>query len=267
MTVSQRGGVDCHAHVFTRALPRIAEARYAPERDALPDEYLRLLDAHGLAGVLVQPSFLGTDNTYMLDAVAQAPERLRAIAVVAANVAGTALDRLAVGGTVGIRLNLIGRGGAPLDAVAPPALLREMARRNWLVEVQAEGPHWPDLLPALIASGARIVIDHFGRPTPALGAACPGFQAILKAARNADIWVKLSAPYRFAPRHAAACAALLSKALGAHRLVWGSDWPWTQHPEITDYGATLAWLADWIPDAAMRRRILCDNPRTLFGFG
>lgn len=268
MIASPRGGVDCHAHVFTRTLPRVPDARYAPTHDATVAEYLRLLDAHGLAsGVLVQPSFLGTDNSYLLRGVATAPDRLRAIAVVAPDVAAKELDRLAAAGVVGIRLNLIGRADVSLDTIAPPALLREVAQRGWQVEVQADGPHWPGLLPQLIAAGARIVIDHFGRPARALGPACAGFQELLKRAREADIWVKLSAPYRFSAHHAGRCAALLAEAFGPDRLVWGSDWPWTQHPEIADYSATLAWLADWIPDAAMRRRILCDNPRALFGVG
>src|SRR4051794_17112495 len=78
------GPVDCHAHVFTRALTMAPDARFLPEADAPIESYLALLDAHAIAGgVLVQPSFLGTDNGYLLAAVARAPERLRAVAVVA----------------------------------------------------------------------------------------------------------------------------------------------------------------------------------------
>jgi predicted TIM-barrel fold metal-dependent hydrolase len=49
--------------------------------------------------------------------------------------------------------------------------------------------------------------------------------------------------------------------------VWGSDWPWLQHGEITDYGATRAWLDDWLPDAAVRAAVLEANPAALYGFG
>ncbi len=54
---------------------------------------------------------------------------------------------------------------------------------------------------------------------------------------------------------------------GPQRLVWGTDWPWLQHPEITDYGATRAWLDDWLPDPVLREAVLAANPAALYGFG
>jgi predicted TIM-barrel fold metal-dependent hydrolase len=42
-----------------------------------------MLDRYGMShGVLIQPSFLGTDNAYMVQGLRTAPERLRGIAVV-----------------------------------------------------------------------------------------------------------------------------------------------------------------------------------------
>ena len=52
----------------------------------------------------------------------------------------------------------------------------------------------------------------------------------------------------------------------AHR---GSDWP---HPYIRtkaqspDDAGMLAQLRQWIPDPALQRRILADNPARLYGF-
>lgn len=259
-----QGAIDCHAHVFNRMLPRISTARYVPHRDAPVAEYRALLDAHGMAGgVLVQPSFLGTDNTHLLEAIASAPGRLRGIAVVARDAPPEVLDDLAAGGIAGIRFNLLGAKEPGIEALATPALFREVARRGWHIEVHAEPDWWPALLPALTRAGVCVVVDHFGRPS---GPRCPGFQAILKAARDLDLRVKLSAPYRFGPQHAAECAAALHDAFGPDRLVWGSDWPWTQHPEIDGYDTALRWLAGWLPDPALRRRILVDSPRALYGF-
>src|SRR5438876_523740 len=63
-------GIDSHAHVFSRGLKLAATRRYAPDYDATLAEYLNHLGAHGLShGVLVQPSFLGTDNSYLLPAL------------------------------------------------------------------------------------------------------------------------------------------------------------------------------------------------------
>jgi predicted TIM-barrel fold metal-dependent hydrolase len=52
------------------------------------------------------------------------------------------------------------------------------------------------------------------------------------------------------------------------RLVWGSDWP---HVNMNDRampndGDLVDLLAEWVPDAAVRKRILVDNPAALFGF-
>ena len=73
-------GIDTHAHVFARGLTLAEGRRYAPDYDAPVEDYLRRLDENGLShGVLVQPSFLGTDNGFMLDALRRHPDRLRGI--------------------------------------------------------------------------------------------------------------------------------------------------------------------------------------------
>ena len=53
------------------------------------------------------------------------------------------------------------------------------------------------------------------------------------------------------------------------RLEWGSDWPHVK----TEWGIPMpkdGELADlleaWVPDAAMRKRVLVDNPARLYGF-
>ncbi len=66
--------IDTHAHVFARGLPMADVRRYTPAYDVTVEEYLARLDAHGMShGVLVQPSFLGSDNSYLLQAIARAP--------------------------------------------------------------------------------------------------------------------------------------------------------------------------------------------------
>lgn len=262
------GAIDTHAHVFTRDLRLAPNARYAPEVEAPVERYLDLLDAHKLAaGVLVQPSFLGADNTYLLAAIARVPARFRGVAVVPRDASAETLQRLAAEGVAGIRLNLYGR--EPPDFAVPEwrAHLAAVHRAGLHVEIHAEGAQWLDMLKPLLASGVRLVIDHFGRPSAGLGARCPGFQALAAASRSADIWFKLSAPYRLSPATAAwFCADVLLTIPGPGRLVWGSDWPWLQQPEAIRYSDTLGWLAEWVVDAATRDQILGANARTLYGF-
>jgi predicted TIM-barrel fold metal-dependent hydrolase len=100
--------------------------------------------------------------------------------------------------------------------------------------------------------------------------------------RSGKAYVKISGAYRSSnrapdfPDVAPLAQALI--AANADRIVWGTDWP---HPDSTsgkpiteiappheiDDGLLLNQLATWAPDAAVRRKILVDNPARLYGFG
>ncbi|MEP9351742.1 amidohydrolase family protein [Xanthobacter sp. KR7-225] len=255
------GAVDTHAHVFAARLGAVTGARYAPAADAPLADYLGHLDAHALAGaILVQPSFLGTDNGFLLNAVAQAPARLRAVVVVDPGSEAAALGALAAQGAVGVRLNLIGASTPDLAAPLYAGLLARLRRAGLYLEIHAEGGQWAQLLPPARAAGVVVLIDHFGRP----GAAAPGggdLDAVLGALADERVFVKLSAPYRFPADPVALAALFLARAPG--RVVWGSDWPFTQHPEIASYAEARGWLDRWIVDPAVRARVLDANVRAL----
>ena len=52
------------------------------------------------------------------------------------------------------------------------------------------------------------------------------------------------------------------------RLVWGSDWPHVLlETEMPNDGDLVDQIAVWVPDEAVRRRILVDNAERLYGFG
>jgi predicted TIM-barrel fold metal-dependent hydrolase len=69
-------GIDSHAHVFVRGLPLASGRRYAPTYEATLDDYRAMLASIGLShGVLVQPSFLGTDNGFLLSCLDAHPEQ------------------------------------------------------------------------------------------------------------------------------------------------------------------------------------------------
>lgn len=231
--------VDTHAHVFHRGLTPIPTARYVPAYDANPGAYLAFLDANAIArGVLVQPSFLGSDNGYLLEVLRQAGGRLAGVAVVEEPLADTDFDALAAAGIRGLRFNLVGRSpGLVADPTHRPAL--SAAERLGLhVELHADAP---ELLLALALLGdfdGPLVIDHFGRPSPKAGS----LEAVLALAKDPRVHVKLSAPYRVARPDAASLAPLFVSAFGKDRLLWGSDWPWTQFEDRVGAG-------DVLPDA------------------
>jgi predicted TIM-barrel fold metal-dependent hydrolase len=257
--------VDCHAHVFTRACRLAPDRRYTPAYEAPLASYLAVLDRHGMShGVLVQPSFLGTDNGYLLDCLGRAPERLRGVVVVTPEVSDRELDVMAAAGVVGIRLNLIGlEDPAEVARHCDRVLLRRIAARGWHVEIHATGAVFAAALDRALSSDAPVAVDHFGRPDPHVGAEDPGFRALLGLASHPQLWVKLSGPYRFA-QDPGPFAAALFEAFGGERLLWGSDWPWTQHEAGHDYAACLRWLEGWVPDGEPRQCVLGANAARLY---
>jgi predicted TIM-barrel fold metal-dependent hydrolase len=181
------------------------------------------------------------------------------------------LQALAAAGVVGIRLNLIGLDLPDLAAPAWRHLLERVNALGWHVEIHVQAARLADIMPALLQAGCRVVVDHFGRPDPAQGIADPGFQYLLRQAGSGRVWVKLSAPYRnwtgpaCATSGREAARQLLDAYTPAH-LMWGSDWPHTEHRHLASYAAATQWLDDWIDDPAQRRAVLADTPLRLFQF-
>lgn len=266
------GATDCHMHIFGPAtrFACVAEADYAPD-DALMEAYLALRAGLGLTRtVVVQPSVYGRVH----DCTAQAVERLgeagRGIAVLGPDVHDGEIERLHAIGFRGTRFNLSNRGGVAADALETVAA--RVADLGWHIQVMVPGPDLAALAPRLAALPVDVVIDHIGCMDAAAGTGQPGFRALLGLLEGGRCWVKLSGAYRvdFAgPGWEAArpfAEALIAAA--PERLVWGTDWP---HPALgespmPDDGALLAVLAEWAGNAATLRRILVDNPATLYDF-
>jgi predicted TIM-barrel fold metal-dependent hydrolase len=265
--------IDTHAHIFQRGLKLANVRRYAPDYDATLADYLGMLDRHGIArGVLVQPSFLGTDNSYLLSGLQSCAGRLRGIAVVDPDVPLAQLQGMDAAGVVGIRLNLVGGAAVPdFSSAQWRTLLQRVLDMGWQVEVHREAGRLPKILQPLLDAGVKVVVDHFGRPDPALGVDDPGFRFLLEAAASRRVWVKLSGAYRNGTNGRGQQVALdaiplLRAAFGLDRLVWGSDWPHTQFEKNIEYGQAHRALDTWLADPEERRIVLVDTPEKLFRF-
>jgi predicted TIM-barrel fold metal-dependent hydrolase len=270
MTSSNAPMVDGHAHIFERTLPMVSPRRYTPDRDASRREYLAELDAHGFThGVLVQPSFLGDDNSYLLAALAVSPERLRGVVVVQPSISENELVRMAGLGVVGVRLNLVGTDMPDLAEPAWADFLARLQRVGLHVELTCAAGPLEKALPPLLATGCTVVVDHFGRPDGPLGVDDPGFQCLLAAGATGKAWVKLSAVYRMdASRFDAADAVRqLSYALGPERLVWGSDWPHTHYTYQLTFSSALALFDELGLTPGARGQILGASAQSLFRMG
>lgn len=267
--------IDCHVHVFDPArFPYRPDTPYAPSGHeiATADQFAHVRHAYGVRhALLVGPnSGYDTDNSCMLDAIAQAPEALKGIAVVRNDASTSMLAELQRQGVVGIAFNpaLLGvefyRG--------TEALVARVAALGLFLQIQVIGNQLTDLLPLLSAPGLRVLVDHCGRPDPADGVSQPGFAALLAFGRTGRAHVKLSGYAKFSHEafphaDAAPFVRALVDAFTPERCLWGSDWPFLRAPARIDYGTLLALAERLLPDAAERRTICWDTPRRLFGFG
>lgn len=249
---------DCHAHVYETVTP-IKGARYVPSAPAPLADWQAHLQQRGLkGGVIVQVSFLGTNNAQMCSALAQLDRsRFAGVGAVALDVSEAELERLAAAGMRGVRWNLV--GGARLPDLGEQKLklfLRRLRARDMHLEIQIEGPRLAKNLPALSDLGVNIVVDHFGLPSTLLPKDDPMIQAVSALKDRSSLYFKFTAPYRVQFDVRPHGEELLSLLPTGH-VVWGSDWPHTQHESRTSYSEVWSASSQWreLSDKAAVRRL------------
>ena len=268
MPVSQAArAVDCHAHVFSVAAPAVAGARYRPAYAARLETLREAWRANGVThGVIVQPSFFGTDNTEMLAAIATDREHLRGVAVLDPSFDAGAIARLDDAGVVAMRLNLKGVPDyAPYAGASWRELYARVAKRGWHLECFVDEGRLPEVLLALEGIAIDVVFDHFGNPGIDEARVDATFAAVQALAGTRFVACKLSGPYRLGGADRAELAARWIESTGAAHLAWGSDWPWTGFEGRTDYRRLLDDLPRWV-GASLAPPILWDNAARLYRF-
>src|SRR5579872_2020535 len=110
MSVVAEPKIDCHNHIFDPLrFPYGADNPYWPAGPEIStaDQFLRLMDAHGVRNALVvEPnSGYGLDNRCLLDAIEHSTGRFKGIAVVPQDVAFAELVRLKSKGIIGVAFN------------------------------------------------------------------------------------------------------------------------------------------------------------------
>jgi predicted TIM-barrel fold metal-dependent hydrolase len=266
------GACDSHVHVFesdTR-YPGVKTPHYTLPDGSL-DKLRRMSEVLSLQRfVIVQPSYYGTNNDCMLDALATAGPIARGVAMLGESYTDEELIDMHARGVRALRLDLFLRSSWPTNDII--AYIEHSVRRTQAIgwHVQFYTPGWVvrDLLPYLAGLEATFVIDHMGYMLESDGLTHADFDRLIDMIGKGRAWIKLSAPYRLAKdgnfeRLKPMARAIIEAA--PDRVIWGSDWP--HIPEGgKDTGALLNLLADWAPAADVRERILVDNPARLFGF-
>ncbi len=247
--------LDSHAHVYRQDLPMAPGGLHMPTHDFEIDEYAAILDRHGVRyGVIAAPSFLGTYNDYTLAAIRAHP-RFKTTVILDPATGPYTLKAMDADRAIGVRLSLRGQKTLPdFTSYEWVLFLRRLADLDWHVHLHIEGQRLPAVLPALQAAPVKLVVDHFGRPDPALGAASAGFEALLRAFDTGRTWVKLSGGFRIACDPAPLARRLLEVG-GPARLVWGSDCPFTDFADKVDYRSVLDQYLSWVPRAEDRAAI------------
>jgi D-galactarolactone isomerase len=221
--------------------------------------------------VVVQPSAYGMDNSCTLEAMAALGPNARGIAVVTEAVSDAELERLTKAGICGVRFFMLRGGVLPWESLEP--LAARVAAFGWHVQLQLDGRLLPDHEAVLKRLPGTLVIDHVGKFLEPVPTDHPGFRALLRLVEQGRTYVKLSAPYEVSklgpPTYAdvGALAKVLAKA-APDRMLWASNWPHVGTPaeRYPDEAQLLDMLLDWAPDAAVRSKILVDNPQQLYGF-
>ena len=276
---------DSHFHVFGPA-ERYAygrDLRYAPPVAPLAD-YLALARKLGIERyVFVQPSAYGRDNDCMLDAMREVgPQRCRGIVDVDENIPDTDLARLHAAGVRGVRVNV-----SPVKASEPGfsvSMLPRIERLNarcaelgWQLDFLTPGWLTRELLPVMRRLKVNFTVAHMGMFLAKEGVEQPGFQEFLELIRECHdggeyggrCWVKFTGTYRMSTAPGFGDVAPLARALidtAPDRIIWGSDYPHLSFADQVGSVELFNLLAQWAPDAAVRQKILVDNPQTLFGF-
>jgi len=278
------GATDCHMHIFgdVAAYPPALWRAYDPTPATLPVYDAEAARMGFSRVVFVQPSAYGTDNACMKDALRARGASSRGVAVIDAGTKDSELKELNKLGVRGVRLNLVSNG-IP-DVAAATAQLTETAARvgklGWHVQIFALPSLLAGLAPVIAGLGVDVVIDHMGAGDGMLAESRAGFDDVLGLLRDGRVWVKVSGANRVSRQGGEfedavpVIRALVEANPG--RAVWGTDWPHigphrAGAPERVVYMPhdnlrLLRLLGMAVPDPAVLRQVLVENPARLYGF-
>lgn len=268
---------DCHHHIYDAVrFPLPADSSNPMVSQARAEEYQLLRKRlHTTRSVIVTPAPYVTDNRVTLDAIARRGPAARGVAVVRPSVTDAELKALDRGGIRGIRFSLspsaaVRNPVTTIDMVEP--LSKRIASLGWHVQVNLA----PEGIAAAEALWNRlptpIVFDHIAGMSGRAGTSHPAYAVVRRLIDKGRTWVKLSVRSGTSddgPPTYADLARLGQEFVQAapERLVWGSNWPHPGETEKPDDAILFDLMARWAPDERTRRRILVDNPATLYGFG
>lgn len=254
----QPSHIDAHVHVWTPDTDRyplavgftkegMQPASFTPEQlfaHTRPEGVNRI--------VLIQMSYYGTDNRYMLHVIAKNRHTFRGVAIVDESQPDVA-DTMVTLGDKGVRGFRIYPGAMPIDAWINSPGMATM----WKTAAEQDLAICPlinrDALPLIDKMCERfpdttVVIDHFARVGMAGSIRESQLHALCRLARHEHTHVKTSAFYALGDKEApyldlGPMIRRVRDAFGANRLMWASDCPF-QVGEGHTYHDSIALIRD-----------------------
>ena len=256
---------DCHHHIYSARFKQDPNATVqAP--DATVADYRLLMARLGITRhVVVQPSAYGVDNSGLVESLAAFGPTARGIAVVNTDVTAPQLRDL--------RFNFanVGKPATSPEMIEP--LARRVADLGWHIQLNLTAEQIVAHEDIWGRVPVPIVFDHLGHLPEPRGVTDPAFKVITDLMGRGKGWVKLIGLYSDTkvgpPTYADSVkVAAAFVAAAPTQVVWGTDWP---HPtekvdNKPDDALLLDLFAGYVPDVALRDRILVDNPVRLYGF-
>jgi predicted TIM-barrel fold metal-dependent hydrolase len=269
------GACDAHCHIFGPGdrYPYAADRTYTPP-DAPLGRFKQLQSILGFErAVLVNASCHGTDNTVIVDAIAQSGGKYRGVANADDTFTAADYQKLHDAGFRGVRFNFVNHLGGVPDMGEFHRVIERIKPFGWHVDLHFDAGDLVEFSELFAKLPVPFIIDHMGRVPTKNGLAQAPFGQLLEIARNNErCWVKISGAERISsagpPFTDAVPFAQALIAAAPERILWGTDWP---HPNIAKHMPNDGDLTDLVPlmapDAATQKQILVDNPHRLYGFG
>ena len=254
---SAGGYIDAHVHVWTPdKTPYPWDPHYTgPAADPVsftPEQLLRHARPVAVARiVLVQMSFYGFDNSYMLDAMKRYASVFSGIAVVDARAPGVRVEMLRLKGQ-GVRGFRITPGNDPKGWLETPGMTA-MWKCGAEQRLAMCGLFGPDAIPSVDRMCIQfpetpVVIDHLALIGTDGKVRDADVRALCDLARHRDLYVKLSAFYALGKKQypytdLTGMIRRVYDSFGPQRLMWASDSPFQVKPPHT-YAGSIQLVRD-----------------------
>lgn len=216
-------------------------------------------------GLIVHSILYGTDNTVTLAALKAMGDGFRGVGLLPDDSDAAAIRAFADANICAVRLNYVHGGVLTWNGARKMAPILADAGVHVQMLLHAD-LHIEELADDIRALPTPLVVDHCGWPKT-LAADTPAIDTLCALLAEGHIWVKLSAPYRFA-KAPDDVHPIMRRLIDANpdQCLWGSDWPHIMlNGAARPRAAALLDSLGEITTEAEREQIFVANPNRLFG--